>query len=107
MDRDVEASLLRHRSPGVDMEYALLPLDSKDEGVENHVLEVEEEVIGEETLVPPRPLPVWLRYPKILLWALLPSFLHPEDPKAKPKPLHPSAWLGMLSASFCTPPSHN
>lgn len=49
-----------------------------------------------------RQLPVWLRYPRNVFRALIPSFLKASDPNAVQKPLHPTAWLG----KFCfKPPS--
>ncbi|KAK1512904.1 acyltransferase [Colletotrichum costaricense] len=43
-----------------------------------------------------RQLPVWLRYPRNIFRALIPSFLKASDPNAVQKPLHPTAWLDGL-----------
>ncbi|OHE94798.1 acyltransferase [Colletotrichum orchidophilum] len=107
MSGDLESSLLKSQplsnSPpsssssfSDDLEYACLSQDDKDDGLRIHTLEVEENIPLEDTIVAPRPLPPWLKYPKSLALALVPSFLHPVDPDATPKPLHPSAWLDGL-----------
>ncbi|WYZ34739.1 hypothetical protein EsH8_I_001015 [Colletotrichum jinshuiense] len=46
--------------------------------------------------IAPRPRPPWMRYATKVLWILAPSFLHPADPNAVYKPLHPTAWLDGL-----------
>ncbi|GKT52440.1 uncharacterized protein ColSpa_12621 [Colletotrichum spaethianum] len=119
MSRDLESSLSRAQlsspssssqasfsSSSDDLEYARLPLDYKDEGLRIQTLEVEDDISIEDTFIAPRPLPPWLRYPKSLALALVPSFLHPVDPDVTPKPLHPSAWLAFFVVchhwSLCT-----
>ncbi|KXH38096.1 acyltransferase [Colletotrichum simmondsii] len=109
MSGDLESSLLKSQpsSPSSssqasfsssldDLEYACLCQDDKVESFRIETLEVEDDIYLDDTFVATRPLPLWLRYPKSLALALIPSFLHPVDPDATPRPLHPSAWLDGL-----------
>ncbi|KAK1534953.1 acyltransferase [Colletotrichum costaricense] len=111
MSGDLESSLLKSQpsSPSSssqasfsssssldDLEYARLCQDDKVESFRIETLEVEDDIYLDDTFVVTRPLPPWLRYPKSLALALIPSFLHPVDPDATPRPLHPSAWLDGL-----------
>ncbi|KAK1711988.1 acyltransferase family-domain-containing protein [Colletotrichum lupini] len=109
MSGDLESSLLKSQpsspssssqtsfsSSSDDLEYARLCQDDKVESFRIETLEVEDDISLDDTFVATRPLPPWLRYPKNLALALIPSFLHPVDPDATPKPLHPSAWLDGL-----------
>ncbi|KXH54132.1 acyltransferase [Colletotrichum salicis] len=112
MSEDLESSLLSSQpsspsspssssqasfsSSSDDLEYARLCQDEKHEGLQIQAFEVEDDISLADTIIAPPPSPPWLRYPKNLALAFVPSFLHPVDPDAIPKPLHPSAWLDGL-----------
>lgn len=89
-------------------EVTVEALDLNDVEKEKEVLDVEGEIsladddpLGDGSrqviAIPPRKLPPWIRYPRTILLAFVPSFFHPSDPNEVPKRLHPTAWLGKNS----------
>ncbi|TDZ73132.1 hypothetical protein CTRI78_v001417 [Colletotrichum trifolii] len=100
---------MQSRSVGLDPMYGPIPVmdDVEQASFSTERYEKEEEekpfaehmsVISEDDEldikpIPPRPLPPWIKYPKIVLDGLLPSFFHNQDPNTPVKPLHPTAYL--------------
>lgn len=109
MARDLESGAVGSQTL-TNVEYIPVPAGEMPEDLEEVSLEekdalesADEISLGEASslgsdlelpLVPPRPPPIWVRYVKAVFWALVPSFLHPSDPRKPMKPLHPTAWLG-------------
>ncbi|KAF6805510.1 hard surface induced protein [Colletotrichum sojae] len=111
MARDFESGAVESQTL-TNVEYIPVPADEMSEDLEEisleekDVLEAADEIsLGEASplgselempLVPSRPPPLWVRCVKVVFWALVPSFLHPTDPRKAVKPLHPTAWLDGL-----------